>query len=138
MNGINGSNLKHSINMALPILALESPLIVWAYLKLISLRGNLISLQALINFYLVFVLKISNGDLTQNTPFQLALIPLLLYFFSVMASLCLERMYRRIGRFSSFLFQYLSFFKKINLCDWRILRLLIFCCDDGYILYLFL
>lgn len=50
------------------------------------------------NFYLVYVIEITNADLNKETPKALAIVPLILYVFSVIGSLLLNRMYAKIGR----------------------------------------
>lgn len=50
------------------------------------------------NFYLVYVIEITEADLNKETPKALAIVPLILYFFSVLGSLFLDRLYRKIGR----------------------------------------
>lgn len=54
--------------------------------------------KALINFYLIFVIEISDKSIKEETPIELAIIPLILYFFSVLASITLESLYRKYGR----------------------------------------
>jgi len=59
---------------------------------------NEILFKSLFNFYLVYVLQITDADLTKEVPKELALIPLILYGSSALGSLFLNRFYIKIGR----------------------------------------
>lgn len=51
------------------------------------------------NFYLVYVIHITDANLDKVTPKELAIVPLILYVFSVIGSLFLNKLYAKIGRF---------------------------------------
>lgn len=55
-------------------------------------------------YYLAIVLKFTNGQIKQNTPIELAVAPLILYFSSLVGSLILNKLYENIGRKASYIF----------------------------------
>ncbi|EAR84718.2 MFS transporter (macronuclear) [Tetrahymena thermophila SB210] len=58
---------------------------------------NIIS--TMINFYLVYVLRIATEEeISDSTPMEIALIPLLLFISSVLMSSTLDQLYQKIGK----------------------------------------
>lgn len=61
---------------------------------------NIIS--TMLNFYMVYVLKIANDSTVASTPIEIALIPLLLFVSSVIVSSVLDVLYGSIGKRKTF------------------------------------
>lgn len=59
--------------------------------------------SSMFNFYLVYVIVITKADLNKETPKELAIVPLVLYAFSVLGSLFLNKLYLKIGRKKTYL-----------------------------------
>jgi len=54
--------------------------------------------QTLIVFYVLYTLKMANGNVGKHTPIEVALVPLAIYVFSCIGSFSCERFYIRFGR----------------------------------------